>query len=110
MDALVSLHSCFATLDPEIGVLGYLPKPIRVADLGRGRRHGPKERQHIVSLVEEAVAAGARREEAAPTLGIAARTPQRWAEQGPEGVSIIPFQFGHRMENDRLLADLRIRE
>lgn len=38
-----------------------------------------------MSLVEEAVAAGARQEEAAQALGIAARTVKRWAEQGPEG-------------------------
>lgn len=38
-----------------------------------------------MSLVEEAVAAGARQEAAAQTLGIAVRTVKRWAEQGPEG-------------------------
>lgn len=37
-----------------------------------------------MTLVEEAVAAGARREEAAQILGLTARTLQRWAEQGPD--------------------------
>ena len=37
-----------------------------------------------MSLVEEAVRAGARREVAAQTLGLTVRTLQRWAVQGPE--------------------------
>ena len=38
-----------------------------------------------MTLVEEAVDAGARREVAAQTLGLTVRTLQRWAGQGPDG-------------------------
>ena len=46
---------------------------------GRGRRHGREERQMIRTLVDEAVAAGARQAEACKGLMLPARTLQRWA-------------------------------
>ena len=52
---------------------------------GRGRHHSPEERAQILSLVEEAVGAGARQEAAAGILGLKARTLQRWRQQSVEG-------------------------
>ena len=52
---------------------------------GRGRHHSPEERAQILSLVEEAVRAGARQEAAAGILGLKARTLQRWRQQSVDG-------------------------
>ena len=52
---------------------------------GRGRQHSPEERAQILSLVQEAVEAGARQEAAAGILGLQARTLQRWRQQSEEG-------------------------
>ena len=38
-----------------------------------------------MTLVDEAVVAGARREKAAQTLGLSARTLERWRRRGPRG-------------------------
>jgi len=52
---------------------------------GRGRHHGPEERAQVLSLVQEALEAGARQEAAAGILGLKARTLQRWRQQSEEG-------------------------
>ena len=52
---------------------------------GRGRQHSPEERAQVLSLVQEAVEAGARQEAAAGILGLKARTLQRWRQQSEEG-------------------------
>src|SRR5438046_2098113 len=66
-----------------------------VGDLGgRGRRHERGERLVTLELVEEAVAAGARREAACEALGLSARTVERWAagqdEDGRQGPNTKP--------------------
>lgn len=48
---------------------------------GRGRRHEHVERDLALGLIDEAVAAGARQSKACETLGIDARTVQRWRRQ-----------------------------
>ena len=45
---------------------------------GRGRFHAPAERQRVRTLLEEAVAGGARLTAACAQLGLSARTLQRW--------------------------------
>src|SRR5256885_1131309 len=59
---------------------------------GRGRRHGPGERRMIRELVDEAVAAGARRWRACEVLGLTARTLERWGvdEDGRRGPNTVP--------------------
>ncbi len=52
---------------------------------GRGRHHSSEERAQILSLVKEAVEAGARQEAAAGILGLKARTLQRWRQENEEG-------------------------
>ncbi|MFO8173891.1 MAG: IS3 family transposase [Longimicrobiales bacterium] len=52
---------------------------------GRGRHHSPEERAQILSLVQEAVEAGAHQEAAAGILGLKARTLQRWRQQNEAG-------------------------
>ncbi|AFE09607.1 IS5 family transposase orfB [Corallococcus coralloides DSM 2259] len=47
---------------------------------GRGRHHGPAVRARICSLVDEAVARGARIASACQLLGISVRTLQRWRQ------------------------------
>jgi len=49
---------------------------------GRGRRHDAAERKLILSLLDEAVAAGARQAKACECLGLPSRTIQRWRAQG----------------------------
>jgi transposase InsO family protein len=63
----------------EARALGVLSKKVRgLAPGGRGRFHGPEERQRVRTLVEEAVAGGARLSAACAQLGLSARTLQRW--------------------------------
>src|SRR5690606_39504204 len=45
---------------------------------GRGRRHGEGERRMTITLIDEAVASGARVEKACEVIGISARTLERW--------------------------------
>jgi transposase InsO family protein len=45
---------------------------------GRGRFHGPEVRQRVRTLVEEALAGGARLSAACALLGLSPRTLQRW--------------------------------
>src|SRR4029079_6699567 len=52
---------------------------------GRGRRHGPEERQVTVANIDEAVAAGATQAAACELVGIDERTVQRWRAR-PDGV------------------------
>lgn len=49
---------------------------------GRGRRHDTSERTRILTLLEEAVQAGARQSKACEIIGIDPRTAQRWRHQG----------------------------
>lgn len=51
---------------------------------GRGRRHDRDERQHVLALIDEAVAAGARQSKACEVLGLSERTIQRWRND-PDG-------------------------
>ena len=48
---------------------------------GRGRRHEQLARQRVLALINEAIAQGASLKRAAKTLGLAARTVQRWREK-----------------------------
>lgn len=60
---------------------------------GRGRRHGREEREVTLAILDEAQAAGARLDAACATLGVSARTIERWrgapgmedARRGPLG-------------------------
>ncbi|WP_437991299.1 helix-turn-helix domain-containing protein [Sorangium sp. So ce145] len=45
---------------------------------GRGRRHGPGDRQGTLELIKEAVRGGATLEAACRALGLSARTVARW--------------------------------
>lgn len=49
---------------------------------GRGRRHGPDERRKVIELVQNACTRGARLDRACTTLGLPARTVQRWKLSG----------------------------
>lgn len=50
--------------------------------MGRqGRRHKPLARRKVLSLINDATVQGASLKRAAKTLGLTARTVQRWQEQ-----------------------------
>ena len=51
---------------------------------GLGRRHGRRERQVILELIDEAVSAGARRARACEVAGLDTRTVERWRKR-PDG-------------------------
>src|SRR5699024_4119845 len=48
---------------------------------GRGRRHPPQLRLTLLSLITEAIDAGARQREACRIVGITERTLQRWRRE-----------------------------
>lgn len=51
---------------------------------GRGRAHSREDRNVVLSLIDQAVAEGARQSEASRLLGLSDRTVQRW-RRDPEG-------------------------
>jgi hypothetical protein len=58
---------------------------------GLGRRHGRENRQLILSLIDEAVQAGARRAPACEVIGLSARVVERWRrEDGGEDRRLGP--------------------
>lgn len=76
---------------------------------GRGRRFDRQERQVILSLLDEAQAAGARLKPACEVLGIDARTIQRWrevggGEDGRHGPKGRPGNQLSKAEQKRVLA------
>jgi transposase len=65
----------------ETAALFVLPpkKPVRFG--GRGRRHETGEQRVILALIEEAVAAGARRSAACAIVNLSKRAVERWRAQ-----------------------------
>jgi putative transposase len=52
---------------------------------GRGRRHTRRERERVMNWIEEAVARGATRADAADAFGISARSVERWQKKDGYG-------------------------
>jgi putative transposase len=73
---------------------------------GRGRRHEPAVRERIRSLVDEAVAHGARIAPACELLGISARTLQRWRQPWLAQDRRVG---AHRLPANRLSAQEQLR-
>jgi len=77
---------------------------------GRGRRHCREERERILTLIDEAVENGARREIAARTLGLSGRSLERWRRRGAEGGDrrcgprTVPSNKLSEVERQRLLT------
>ena len=81
---------------------------------GRGRLHGADERRRVLSLIDEAQKAGARRAAACGVLGIDTRTVQRWQLQSNEdqrrGPVTVPANKLSKTQGARILAVLNSRE
>lgn len=74
---------------------------------GRGRLHGVEQRRRVLELINEAVAAGARRRSACHELGLDARTVQRWAhvaEDGRHGPRRVPHNAISSQQREHALA------
>ncbi|MGH7439223.1 MAG: IS3 family transposase [Polyangiaceae bacterium] len=76
---------------------------------GRGRRHRRGEREVILGLIEEAVAAGARREQACLQVGLTERCLQRWRvgdvrDDGRAGPRTRPANALSAVERAQVLA------
>ena len=82
---------------------------------GRGRLHRADERRRVLTLIDEAVTAGARQSAACEVLGIDARTVQRWQrrrvnDDGRRGPLTIPGNKFRKPQCARILAVLNSRE
>lgn len=82
---------------------------------GRGRFHSSQVRQAVLTLIEEATAAGARQQAACRVLGISARTIQRWrkaacAPDRRKGRASVPRNVFTAAERARVLDILHSEE
>lgn len=70
----------------------------------------PQQRATVVTLVDEAVAAGARRSPACRTVGINVRTLQRWRPKGTASVQVDQRPLAQRAEPPNKLSEAERQE